>query len=206
MMTLRWSATSPYVRKVMMVAIEAGVDGRLSCRATDPWSVDTDLPNDNPLGKVPALTVEDGTVLFDSPVIVEYLAALNPAAGLLPAAGPARWAALRFQAVADGICDAAILRRLENNRPDGEKSAGWMERQRKAVVRSLDLLEAEVGALSATPSDSPTIGTLAVVAALAYLDFRFGHEPWREGRPALAAWFAAASDRDSVRRTAPPVV
>jgi len=206
MMTLRWSATSPYVRKVMLVAIEAGLDNRLSCRATDPWSADTDLPDDNPLGKVPALTLEDGTVLFDSPVIVEYLASLNPAAGLLPAPGPARWAALRFQAVADGICDAAILRRLENNRPEGEKSPGWMERQRKAVVRSLDLLEAEAAALSVESANEPTIGTLAVVSALAYLHFRFGHEPWREGRPALAAWFAAASDRDSVRRTAPPGV
>ncbi len=200
MMTLRWSATSPYVRKVMMVAIEAGLDGGIATQATDPWSADTDLPLDNPLGKVPALTLADGTVLFDSPVIVEYLAAQAPAKRLLPESGPARWAALKLQAVADGICDAAILRRLEGNRPDGEKSASWMERQRKAVARSLDLLEAEAATL---PAD-PTVGTLAVLATLSYLDFRFGHEDWRVGRPALAAWFATASDRDSVRRTAPP--
>lgn len=200
MMTLRWSGTSPYVRKVLMVAIECGVEERLSRQATDPWAADTDLPVDNPLGKVPALTLEDGTVLFDSPVIAEYLISLNPAAGLLPDSGPARWATLRLQAVADGICDAAILRRLEANRPEGEKSAAWMERQRKAVARSLDLLEAEAATLPVTP----TLGTLAVLSALAYLDFRFGHEPWRETRPALAAWFAAASDRDSLRRTAPP--
>ncbi|SMH36068.1 glutathione S-transferase N-terminal domain-containing protein [Azospirillum agricola] len=201
MLTLRWSATSPYVRKVMMVAIEGGLDGRLSCRATDPWSPGTDLPADNPLGKVPVLTLEDGTVLFDSPVIVEYLATLAPAAGLLPEPGPARWAALRLQAVADGICDAAILRRLETNRPDGERSAGWVERQRKAVARALDLLEAEAAGLAV---ERPTVGTLAVLSALGYLDFRFGQEDWRDGRPTLAAWFAAASDRDSVRRTAPP--
>jgi len=201
MMTLRWSATSPYVRKVMMVAIEAGLDADIACRATDPWSADTDLPAENPLGKVPALTLEDGTVLFDSPVIVEYLAARNPSAALLPDPGPARWTALRLQAIADGICDAAILRRLEGNRPDGEKSTNWMERQRKAVARSLDLLETDAATLSA----APTVGTLAVLSALSYLDFRFGQEPWREGRPALAGWFATASDRDSVRRTAPPV-
>lgn len=200
MMTLRWSATSPYVRKVMMVAIEAGLDAEITRRTTDPWSADTDLPDENPLGKVPALTLEDGTVLFDSPVIVEYLAARNPAAALLPDPGPARWTALRLQAIADGICDAAILRRLEANRPEGEKSANWVERQRKAVARSLDLLEAEATTLSTTP----TVGTLAVLAALGYLDFRFGPEPWREGRPALTGWFATASDRDSVRRTAPP--
>ena len=86
-------------------------------------------------------------------------------------------------------------------RPDGEKSANWMERQRKAVARSLDLLEAEAASLDG----EATIGTLAVLVALGYLDFRFGHEDWREGRPALTAWFAKASDRDSLRRTAPPV-
>ncbi|HYF89500.1 glutathione S-transferase C-terminal domain-containing protein [Azospirillum sp.] len=103
--------------------------------------------------------------------------------------------------IADGICDAAILRRLESMRPDGEKSEGWMERQRKAVARALDLLEADAAALAG----EATIGTLAVLAALGYLDFRFGHENWREGRPALASWFDKAADRDSLRRTAPPV-
>lgn len=201
MLKLRWSPTSPYVRKVMMVLIERGLEDRVERVATDPWSTDTDLPKDNPLGKVPALTLEDGTTLFDSPVIVEYLDSLGDRAPLLPPAGSARWTALRLQAIADGICDAAILRRLESMRPDGEKSANWMERQRKAVARSLDLLEAEAASLDG----EATIGSLAVLVALGYLDFRFGHEDWREGRPALTAWFAKASDRDSLRRTAPPV-
>ena len=201
MMTLRWSATSPYVRKVMMVAIEGGLEAAIERRTTDPWSADTDLPADNPLGKVPALTLEDGTILFDSPVIAEYLDSLSQGTGLFPAAGPARWTALRLQAVADGICDAAILRRLEGLRPDGEKSAVWMERQRKAVARALDLLEGEVAGFGG----AFTIGTLSVLVALGYLDFRFAADAWREGRPALAAWFATASQRDSFRRTAPPV-
>ncbi|WP_188052015.1 glutathione S-transferase N-terminal domain-containing protein [Azospirillum sp. Sh1] len=201
MLKLRWSATSPYVRKVMMVVIERGLEDRVERVTTDPWSAVTDLGKDNPLGKVPALTLEDGTTLFDSPVIVEYLDSLGDRAPLLPPAGPARWAALRLQAIADGVCDAAILRRLESMRPDGEKSANWMERQRKAVARSLDLLEAEAASLDG----EATIGTLAVLVALGYLDFRFGDEDWREGRPALTAWFAKASNRDSLRRTAPPV-
>ncbi len=201
MLKLRWSPTSPYVRKVMMVLIERGLEDRVERVTTDPWSADTDLGKDNPLCKVPALTLEDGTTLFDSPVIVEYLDSLGDRAPLLPNAGPARWAALRLQAIADGICDAAILRRLESMRPDGEKSANWMERQRKAVARSLDLLEAEAASLDG----EATIGTLAALVALGYLDFRFGHEDWRVGRPALTAWFAKASDRDSLRRTAPPV-
>lgn len=201
MMNLRWSATSPYVRKVMMVAIERGVADSITRQPTDPWSADTDLSQGNPLCKVPALTLEDGTTLFDSRVIVEYLDSLGAGPSVFPAAGPERWAALRLQAIGDGICDAAMLRRLENARPEGEKSAAWMERQRVAVVRSLDLLEGEAGALG----DGATIGTLAILTALGYLDFRFAHEPWREGRPALTAWFARMADRDSFRRSAPPV-
>jgi glutathione S-transferase len=201
MMNVRWSATSPYVRKVMMVAIECGVADSITRQPTDPWSADTDLPQGNPLGKVPALTLEDGTTLFDSPVIAEYLDSLSVGQRVLPVAGPERWAALRLQAIADGMCDAAILRRLESARPEGEKSAAWMERQRVAVSRALDLLEAEAASLG----DGVTIGALAVLATLGYLDFRFAHEPWREGRPALTAWFARMADRDSFRRTAPPV-
>lgn len=200
MMKLRWSATSPYVRKVMMVLIERGLDSAVERQQTDAWSPETDLPTDNPLGKVPALVLENGTTLFDSPVIAEYLDSLGSGPALFPAAGPARWTALRLQALADGICDAAILRRLETNRPDGEKSIAWADRQGRAVARALDLLEAEADGLGG----ELTIGTLAVMVALGYLDFRFGHEPWREGRPKLATWFATASDRDSFRRTAPP--
>jgi glutathione S-transferase len=200
MMTLRYSPTSPYVRKVMMVLMECGLEDAVELVKTDAWSPDTDLPADNPLGKVPALIVQDGVTLFDSPVICEYLDTLHDGARLFPPPGPARWAALRQQALADGICDAAILRRLEGNRPDGEKSPPWMERQRAAVTRACDALEAEAASLP----DHMTIGTVAILAALGYLDFRFGHEDWRPGRPALAAWFGRASARDSFRRTAPP--
>ncbi|HYG85720.1 MAG TPA: glutathione S-transferase N-terminal domain-containing protein [Azospirillum sp.] len=200
-MKLRYSSTSPYVRKVMMVAIECGLDSSIELQNTDAWSAETDLPKDNPLGKVPALILDTGMVLYDSPVICEYLDTLHDGPRLFPPPGPARWTALRQQALADGICDAAILRRLEGNRPDGEKSAAWAERQRLAVARACDALEAEAASLPA----EPTIGTLAILAALGYLDFRFGHEDWRPGRPALAAWFEKAAARDSVRRTAPPV-
>ena len=109
-MKLRYSATSPYVRKVMMVIHERGLSDRVELEKTDAWSPETDLPSNNPLGKVPALVLGDGPALFDSPVIVEYLDTLaGPDASLFPATGPDRWTALRFQALADGICDAAIL-------------------------------------------------------------------------------------------------
>ncbi|UKJ74613.1 glutathione S-transferase N-terminal domain-containing protein [Azospirillum brasilense] len=199
-MKLRWSPTSPYVRKVAMVLIECGLDSAVEKQVTNAWAPDTDLPADNPLGKVPALILDDGSALYDSPVIAEYLDTLHDGPRLFPASGPARWTALRQQALADGICDAAILRRLELQRPDGERSESWADRQRRAVARALDVLEAEAPALDGTL----TIGTLSILVALGYLDFRFGHEHWRVGRPELAAWFASASDLDSFRRTAPP--
>jgi glutathione S-transferase len=203
-MKLRYSATSPYVRKVMMVIHERGLSDKVKLEKTDAWSPETDLPSTNPLGKVPALELGDGTALFDSPVIVEYLDALagesGPGNGLLPPSGPDRWTALRFQALADGICDAAILRRLEGNRPEQLRSTDWMERQRAAVARSVDALEADADKLS----ERFTIGSVAVLAALGYLDFRFGHEDWRPGHPVLSAWFDAESKRDSFVSTAPP--
>jgi glutathione S-transferase len=198
-MKLRYSATSPYVRKVMMVIHELGLANRVELENTDAWSPKTDLPTDNPIGKVPALVTDDGMALFDSPVICEYLDSVGSGT-LFPPVGPERWTALRFQALADGICDAAILRRLEGNRPEQLRSTDWMERQKAAVGRCLDLLEKQAGTLG----DGADIGTLAVLSALGYLDFRFGHEDWRAGRPALSAWFDKASARESFTATKPP--
>ncbi len=201
MMQLRYSQTSPYVRKVMMVAHEAGVADRIEISPTDVWAPDSPIVRDNPLAKIPTLLTEDGLVLFDSPVIAEYLDSLG-GGRLFPAGGNARWKALRQQALADGICDASVLRLLESRRPESLRSADWADRQRRAVTRALDLLEREVPDLPS--ADAPTIGGIATLAALGYLDFRFGKEGWRQGRPGLANWFEAASGRDSFKRTAPP--
>jgi len=198
-MKLRYSRTSPYVRKVLMVIIEKGLEDRIELVPTDAWSPETDLPTDNPLGKVPTLLLEEGGALYDSPVICEYLDSLGGAT-LFPPAGPARWTALKLQALGDGICDAAILRRLEGARPDGERSPKWMDRQRAAVERGVATLEAEFPTLSGPL----TIGTLTVLSALGYLDFRWSAEDWRPAAPQLARWFAEASARESFRATEPP--
>lgn len=198
-MKLRHSPTSPYVRKVVMVAKELGLADRIAIEPTDPWSAETTLPADNPLSKVPALATDDGLVLFDSPVICAYLDEL--AGGKLTPAGRGRWVAARLEALGDGICDAAILRRLEGAmRPADKRWDGWADRQKRAVDRALDALEAAAGDLAGPP----TIGSLAVAAALGYLDFRFAHEDWRPGRPGLAAWFETARTRPSFAETAPP--
>lgn len=198
-MKLRYSKTSPYVRKVMMVAMEAGLAANITLEPTDAWSPDTTLPQDNPIGKVPTLILDDGTTLYDSPVICEYLDGLHDGPKLFPAVGPARWTALRLQALADGICDAAVLRRLEAMRPEGERSPSWIGRQRMVLVRGCDALEADAGKL-AGPT---TVGTLAAMAALGYLDLRCADLGWRDGRPRLAAWFEEASRRQSFRDTRP---
>jgi glutathione S-transferase len=193
-MRLYTSPTTPFGRKVLLVAHESGLADRLQIQVTDTAS--EDLARVNPLNKIPTLALDDGTTLFDSRVICEYLDSLH-GSRLHPADGPERWRALRLQALADGICDAAVLRLLEGRRPSALQWPDWVARQRKKVTQSLDVLERE------TLPQAPDIGTLALLAALGYLDFRFAEDAWRQGRPRLAAWFATASDRPSFRATMP---
>jgi glutathione S-transferase len=181
-MILRHSPTSPYVRKVRMVALEAGLDSHLELVPTLAWAPDTDLPKDNPLGKVPCLVTDGGEAIYDSPVICEYLDSLHGGRKLVPAGGGERWRHLRLQALGDGILDAALLVRIENSmRPEDKRWPGWVDRQTAAVTRGIDALEQE----AAQWGDEFLIGQIAVVAALDYLDFRAILD-WRAGRP--AAW------------------
>ncbi len=199
-MKLHFSAASPYVRKVMASAIARGIEGRIETVATNPHASPADLLADNPLSKVPALVTDEGLALFDSPVICEYLDGIGDAPPLFPPAGsPARIAALRLQAVADGILDAAVARRMQGSLPQDDGRRAFDARQKAAVDRALALLEAEAAAL-----EGPwTVGSIAVGCALGYLDFRFGHEPWRGAHPRLAAWFAKASEAPPLARTVP---
>jgi glutathione S-transferase len=195
-MKLRYAPTSPFVRKVLVVAYETRLEPAIERQPTNVWAPDTDIAKDNPIGKVPTLITDEGEKLYDSSVICEYLDSLGKG-GLFPPVGAARWRALRLQALADGILDAAILRRLEGNRPAGERSAGWSERQAKAVGRGLDALEAG----AATWNETLTIGQIAAGCVCGYLDFRFGHEDWRPGRPNLAQWWRRFGARPSLQAT-----
>ena len=199
-MKLRYSATSPYVRKCVIVALETGMAERIEMVPTNAWAPDTDLPEDNPLGKVPALVIDGGEALFDSPVICEYLDSLHDGHKLVPQSGGARWAQLRLEALADGILDAALAKRLETSmRPEDKRWSNWIERQGKAISRGLDALEGECAGWG----DDFLIGQISVAAALGYLDFRFAAEDWRGGRPRLTAWYAKAAQRASVLQTVP---
>src|SRR4051794_39228052 len=187
-MKLRYSPNSPYVRKVMVLAIETGLDKRIEKIATTvvPTSTAGEIAAENPLMKVPTLTTDDGQVLYDSPVICEYLDSLHSATKAFPAAGAARWNALRQQALGDGLLDAALLNRYENSlRPENLRWKDWSAGQLAKVRGALAALEAEAGQLSG----ALTIGQITAGCALGYLDFRYPDDGWRDRHNKLAAWY-----------------
>jgi glutathione S-transferase len=202
-MKLRYSANSPYVRKVSVVALETGLDKRIERipAQVSPVTVNEAVARENPLTKVPSLTTDDGMVLYDSPVICEYLDSLHSGAKLFPAVGAARWTALRQQALGDGILDAALLARYEGAlRPENLRWAEWSEGQMRKVRQGLAALDAEVAQLSGPL----TIGQITAGCALGYLDFRFPDEGWHDRHVKLAAWYQGFSKRASMQATVPP--
>jgi glutathione S-transferase len=199
-MKLFHSPPSPYVRKVRICAAEIGVADRIEINtiALSPVDPHSGLNENNPLGKIPTLVLEDGTTLYDSRVICEYLDTLHDGERLFPPAGEARFSALRRQALADGILDAAVNARYESVlRPEAHRWPAWIEGQKGKVARALDQLEREARGLG----DTVDIGPIAMAAALGYLDFRYASDQWRATRPKLAAWFDAFAERPSMRAT-----
>jgi glutathione S-transferase len=195
-MKLFYSHTSPFARKCRVVAIETGIGERVQLVEASPADASAGIEKSNPLGKIPVLLRDDGSGLYDSPVICEYLDGLGQG-GMFPPPGEKRWQALRRQALGDGIMDAAILRRYETTRPESQRSETWTNRQKRKVELALDALEAD------PLPDNLDIGTLTVAVALDYLDFRFAAEPWRERRGRLAKWHEAISRRPSLQSTLP---
>lgn len=199
-MKLHYNPASPYVRKVRVLALETGLMGDIELVSVTltPTSPDANLCSDNPIGKIPTLVREDGGALYDSRVICEYLDSLHDSARMFPNNGEARWTAVRRQALADGILDAAVGTRYETFlRPEEHRWPDWVDNQMAKVRRSLDVLESEslVGMVD--------IGTISVACALGYLDFRYPDEGWRDSRPKLAAWFEEFAGRSSMVETAP---
>lgn len=198
-MKLRFSPTSPFVRKVTVALHETGQFAGVEMIPTDVWNPDSDIARHNPVGKVPALVADDGTVYTESSVICEYVDSLHGGAKLYPASGPERWRVLRLQALADGIIGAAVDRIIETRRPADRQWDGWQERRRTGIDHTLDLLESEAQELG----DTANGGTIALGCALGYLDFRFAAENWRDGRPKLAAWYEKFAARPAMQATLP---
>jgi glutathione S-transferase len=183
-LTLRSSPSSPFVRKVRIAASVLGLDREIGLAPADTMNASDTERLQNPLGKIPALVLEDGAVLFDSRVILEYLDHRAGGGRIIPTDVDARLAALRLQALADGMMDASVLLVYEGRwRAPERHEPKWIEHQAGKVERTLAALEAAPPALSPTPD----VGQIALACALGYRDFRFG-EAWRRDHPRLVAW------------------
>jgi glutathione S-transferase len=198
---LRYSTTSPFVRKVVVSALERGLDGRIErvMTKTAPTAPDRELSRDNPLAKLPALVRDDGVVLYDSRVICEYLDSLHQGDKLIPPTGEARWSVLRRQALADGLLDAGVLVLYESRRPADKQYDDWKRGQLVKVHQALDAFEREAASLT----QKPQLDDIALACALGWLEFRKVAGDLRPTRPRLFAWYEAFTRRPSMLATAP---
>ena len=186
-MKLIGSTSSPYVRKVRIVMAEKKLDYEFV--SEDVWAADTTIGQSNPLGKVPCLVMEGGEALFDSRVIVEYLDTLSPVGKLIPVVGRERAEVKTWEALADGVMDAAILARLESNWPGRgkmQRSQAWIDRQLSKVHASVKAMSQGVGEKPFCAGIYLSLADIAVGCALGYLDFRFADIDWRGDYPNLA--------------------
>ena len=201
-MKLLTNKATPFGRKVAVAALERGLFERIEVtdETLSPVAPGAAVAAANPLGKIPCLLLDDGTALYDSRVICEYLDHLAEGPGLFPQEPELRWRVLTLQALGDGILDAAVGTRYETTlRPEPLRWSAWSDGQKLKTTRGLDRLEADAARLTMLAD----IGAISVACALGYLDFRYAHEPWRPTRRHLAAWFDEVAARPSMERTAP---
>ena len=200
-MKLHWSPRSPFVRKVMILAHETGLAERLTLARTQVAMTEPNVPllDENPLGKIPTLVLDNGQILYDSPVICEYLDTLHGGKRFFPPSGPQKWLALRRQALGDGILDLLVLWRNERIKPRERQTQVLLDAFALKLDRSLAALEQEAPELQG----GFDIGHIALGCAPSYIDFRFPDIDWRKDHPRLAAWHAGFESRRSVQLTRP---
>ncbi len=200
-MQLRFSPTSPYVRKVVVCAMELGLHDGIQKIDTDPWDPASDLLHDNPLGRVPALTTDDGETLYDSAVICQYLDSLSDSCELFPS-DARRWRVLRQHEMMNGVLDAGVAGLIEKaKRPEDKVWPDWITFQVGAIRRALAVMATEIDVLANEPLN---IAQITTGIALGYLDFRYaGDVDWRSEQPNLARWYEEFSERASMRNTVP---
>ena len=201
-MKLYYSSASPYVRKVMVTAIETGLESKIEKvpATVAPNKPNAEVARDNPLMKVPTLVADGGEALYDSRVICEYLDSLHGGRKLIPASGGERWRVLGLQALGDGILDAGLLTRYETFlRPENLRWADWTSGQSLKITQALDMLEKE-SELLAGPIN---LGQIAVACAIGWLEFRKPLGDIRPGRPKLFTWYDEFLKRPSMQATMP---
>jgi glutathione S-transferase len=201
-MKLHWSPRSPFARKVMVFAHETGLAGRIETVRTlvSMTSPNRELMRLNPLGKIPTLVTDDGTALFDSTVICEYLDSLHDGEKLFPSALKQRWQALRWHALGNNMLDNLVLWRNERVRPRPQQSPETLAAFDLKIRSALSAMDDEAAPLGKA---AVGIGHVAIGVALGYIDFRFPELAWRKGHDRIAAWNEPFSQRPSIRATLP---
>lgn len=200
-MKLIGSLTSPYVRKTRIVLAEKKIEYEFEL--ISPWTEGSTVPDFNPLGKVPVLVLDDGTALFDSRVIVEYIDNVTPNNKLFPTSNRERTEVKRWEALADGLLDAAVAVRNEVSRPKNEQSTEFLSRQHSKIMGSLAFMSRELGEKPYCMGTPITLADLAVGASLGYLLFRFPDIGWGSTYPNLAHLYDKLSQRPSFQETVP---
>ena len=207
-MKLFWTPASPFVRKVMVAAIEIGLDDQIDIHPTywpHEWATHT-VPFDpdfivaNPIGRIPALITDDGVALAESNWICTYLDSRLDKPRLFPFSGKAHWEMLSFMAIADGAIEAMILRRAETLRHPPERSDAFIGKQRDRIARCLDRVEVAIPVLQ---DCEPDMRHISAAVACGFMDFRYAQDDWRQGRPQLAHWYEIFAQRPSMSRTMP---
>ena len=202
-MNLYGSRTSPYVRKVRIVMIEK----RIECDFIEEnvWSADTTVTLHNPLTKIPVLVLDDGTQLYDSRVIAEYLDGVTPVSRLIPDSGRERALVKRWEALGDGIADAGITLFLERKRDVSLQSGDWMARQRGKIDSGIAAAARELGDREFCQGLSMTLGDISLACALLWLEFRLPEVSWRADHPNLKKWLVKLEAMPSFADTKPPL-
>ena len=200
-MKLIGSLTSPYVRKARVVLAEKKIE--YDFVLDSPWTAESNVPNLNPLGKIPVLVIDEETVLFDSRVIVEYLDNVAPNNKLMPSPNRDRTEVKRCEALCDGVCDAAALILLERKRPAKQQSTDWIARQEDKILRSLEFMSTQLGENTWSMGTHFSLADVTTGCALGYLAFRFPEIDWREKHSNLARLYDKLMQRPSFAETMP---
>ena len=202
-MKLLYTPNSPYARKVLIVALEKHIDLELQeVVLSDPACI---VSNHNPLGKVPVLILDDGDNLYDSRVIVEYLDNRAPGTHLIPTENTSKIATRRWEALSDGVCDAAIIAMLESRRPEAQQSPAIIERQLNKVMRGLQVLNLDITKKKWCVNETFSLADIALGCMLGYVDLRFKSLNWQEQCPNLAKHYGILVKRPSFKNTMPVI-
>mgnify|MGYP005652199541 FL=1 len=196
-MKLRWSPTSPFVRKVVVLVKEKGIEDLIEKEKSNPLSREDRAATPSPLGKIPCLVTDAGQSVFDSPVIMEYLDTECEGPEMLPKSGDARWTVLRRQATADGMIASMVTCFVESLKKPERQSGGVVAHNKGIVFNGIAALEQE----AETFGDTVDVGIIAIAVALSFADQTFPDDDWRSDSPKLAAWFDEFDKRPSMTET-----